>query len=63
MLKTLAELDIGWHKTIKKTFKEYELEENLETIGRIRLPIWKSKVRQAIEKKNKIDNCSKKKET
>ena len=60
MLKTLAELDIGWHKTIKKTLKEYELEENLETIWKIRLPIWKSKVRQAIEKKNKIDNCSKK---
>ena len=63
MLQTLAEVDIGWHKTIKKTLNQYGLEENLDIIRRIPSPIWKTKVKDATERRNKqklIDNCYKK---
>ena len=48
----------------KKTLNQYGLEENLDIIKRIPSPVWKAKVKDATEKKNKqklIDNCYKKK--
>ena len=63
MLQTLAELNIGWSKEIKKTLNLYELEENFEVIKTIPSPIWKTRVMEATERKNKqklIDECYKK---
>ena len=63
MLQTLAELNIGWYKEIKKTLNIYGLEDNLDTIKTIPAQIWRATVREATEKRNRqkiIDNCNKK---
>ena len=63
MLQTLADLNLGWYKGIKNTLSTYGLEDNFDEIKRTPKPIWKRKVQDATEQRNKqklIDNCHKK---
>ena len=63
MLQTLANLNIGWYRGIKDILEKYEIEEDFDAIKTTPSPVWKCKVKDAIEKRNKqklIDNCHKK---
>ena len=63
LLMTLKDLDIGWHKSIKKTLEIYGLPNVFEEIKNIPFATWKQQVTTALETdhRNRLrDECHKK---